>query len=228
MKKIFVSFPILAICFSFTLQGQTYQDKTIYTPNGTAITAFELVSGDYSSSDKEYLKNYWLNYYSNRIIFISEATRSYNCHAYAWHVSEGGIKVWINTPDDDKYWDDGSYISASSSDGTKVSFSSDDHSAITTSQSGYFQSKWGPSPLFKHAINDCPYNSSTLNYYKKACLTKTIQNVNYTTNQTVTGCNINLQNVTISNNSNLVFDVEQTINITGTFNAQLGTTLEIR
>ena len=226
MKKYSITLLIIAICFS--LQGQTYKDKTIYTPNGTAITALKLVSGDYSASDKKYLKNYWLNYYSNRIVFIGEATRSYNCHAYAWHVSEGGIKVWINTPNDDKYWNDGSYTSASSSDGSKVSFASDDHSAITTSQSGYFQSKWGSSPLFKHAINDCPYSSSKLNYYKKTCLTKTIQNVNYTTSQTVTECKINLKNITISNNSNLVFDVEQTINITGTFNAQLGTTLEIK
>lgn len=52
------------------------------------------------------------------------------------------------------------------SEGEKVSFASDDHSAITTSQNGYLKSKWGQSPLFIHSINDCPYNSTTLRYYR--------------------------------------------------------------
>ena len=40
-----------------------------------------------------------------------------------------------------------------------------DHSAVTTSSSGYFSSKWGPSARFKHLIADCPYNTGDLTYY---------------------------------------------------------------
>ena len=68
--------------------GQTWQDKTIYTPNGTAVYSDELISGDFTSQQKEDAKNYWLNYYNNRITFINEATYSYNCHGYAWSKSK--------------------------------------------------------------------------------------------------------------------------------------------
>jgi hypothetical protein len=41
------------------------------------------------------LKNYWLSFYSNKISYVGEATKKYNCHAYAWHITEGGDTVWI-------------------------------------------------------------------------------------------------------------------------------------
>jgi hypothetical protein len=34
-----------------------YQQITVYTPNGTPVTAYSLVSGDYSSNKKRELKN---------------------------------------------------------------------------------------------------------------------------------------------------------------------------
>jgi len=46
------------------------------------------VSGDYSSNKKRELKNYWLNRYNNRITYLGEATKKYNCHTYAWHLSK--------------------------------------------------------------------------------------------------------------------------------------------
>lgn len=58
------------------------------------------------------LKKYWMSVYNNRIEFLSEATNKYNCHVYAWHMTEGrspvwiNNPVWINTPEDDKYWND--------------------------------------------------------------------------------------------------------------------------
>lgn len=62
---------------------------TIYTPNGTPITVEKLVSGDLTSDQKLQMKNELLNRYNNRIIYVSEATWSFNCHAYAWYLSEG-------------------------------------------------------------------------------------------------------------------------------------------
>ncbi len=149
--------------------SEDYNAYTIYTPNGTAITAGQLIAGkELTNSQKEEAKNQWLDYYNNRITYAGEATRTYNCHAYAWYCSEGHSYVWINHPDDDVFWEDGSFVLTTTPDeNSKVSFPLDDHSAIMTSQSGYFKSKWGKSPLFIHTRNDCPYPvSTTLNYYR--------------------------------------------------------------
>lgn len=144
-----------------------YATYIIHTPKGTAVTAKKLVSGDYSDWDKAEAARYWLNYYNNRITYAGEATHAYNCHAYAWYCSEGNSYVWINSPGDDAFWNDNSYVLTNTPDeNCKISFVLDDHSAITTSQSGYLKSKWGPSPLFIHSINDCPYNSTSLRYYR--------------------------------------------------------------
>ena len=146
-----------------------YTNYTIQTPNGTTVNALKLVSGELTNSEKNELKDYWMDYYDNRISFAGEATNQYNCHAYAWYCSEGYSYVWINTPGDDAFWNDGSFVLTTTPDeNSKVSFASDDHSAIMTSQNGYFKSKWGVSPLFIHTKNDCPYNSSTLRYYRYA------------------------------------------------------------
>lgn len=149
---------------------------TIYTPNGTPITVEKLVSGDLTSDQKLQMKNELLNRYNNRIIYVSEATWSFNCHAYAWYLSEGKKdKVWIGTFEVPRFWEDGSYIPASSSsESSKVYFPLDDHSAIMTTYNGFilYKSKWGNGPVFIHDRNDSPYTqdviSGTLRYYKGA------------------------------------------------------------
>jgi hypothetical protein len=70
------------------ISAQQYQNVTIYTPENNAVTAMNLVSSDFTTGEKNDLKNYWLSYYDNRIEYIAEATLKYNCHAYAWHISE--------------------------------------------------------------------------------------------------------------------------------------------
>lgn len=49
----------------------------------------------------------------------------------------------------------------------KVSWASGDHSAVTTSQSGIFISKWNEYPLIEHAWNYSPYGSNNLKYYAR-------------------------------------------------------------
>ncbi|WP_165154692.1 T9SS type A sorting domain-containing protein [Parabacteroides sp. ZJ-118] len=152
--------------FEITIDA-VYSNTTIYTPKGTAVSALQLTGGELSSSEKNKLKNEWLSYYNNRIVFKGEATYAYNCHAYAWYCSEGHSYVWISSPGDDAFWNDGSFVQTTNTSGKdcKVSFPNDDHSAVTSSRSGYLISKWGRAPLFEHSINDCPYNSSGLRYY---------------------------------------------------------------
>ncbi len=143
-----------------------YSQITIYTPKGTSVSALKFVGTDYNSSEKNELKNYWLNYYNNRITFKGEATYAYNCHAYAWYCSEGHSYVWINTPGDDTFWNDGSYVLTNTPDeNCKVSYLGCDHSAITSSRNGYFISKWAFLPLFEHLPEDCPFAYTGLRYY---------------------------------------------------------------
>jgi len=42
------------------------------------------------------------------IEIVSEATITYNCHGYAWAYEQENC--WINTPNNDVFWEDGSFI----------------------------------------------------------------------------------------------------------------------
>lgn len=101
------------------------------------------------------------------------ATHEYNCHGYAWYVSEDGSNGWINNndyyndPNLSKYWTGlQSYVTGSTANGRKIHYSNDDHSAITTTNSSYAISKWGKCPLYLHLKADCPYVSTGLVYYQ--------------------------------------------------------------
>lgn len=154
--------------------GQDYPSN-VCTPKGSNVAAW-IISSEYTDT----LKYYWDTYYTNAYPdaqFIKtngrySTTQKFNCHSYAWHVSDGGSNRWIGyfqgNTDEHIYWGDGSYIEISGyvPYPGKVSYASDDHSAITTSETGWFISKWGDKVLIKHRWNDCPYNSSSLKYYK--------------------------------------------------------------
>lgn len=161
-KALIILFVLL---FSKNIWGQPY--TSIYTPQGNCVLVVEL-DEQLTAAQKEALRQKWTQTYP-RAIYLGEATTTYNCHAYAWSVSEGGEKCWMNTPNDDIYMTDGSYIQTNRYDpkATKVSYGDDDHSAILALDgSNYFISKWGEGCLMKHAYNDCPYNSTNLKYYK--------------------------------------------------------------
>lgn len=108
MKKLIILLPFCV--YTYLVNAQSYTPVIVETPNQTSFYADSLTSGDLTSTQKNDARNFWLNCYNNRITYINEATYKYNCHGYAWNVSEGGSKVWIDTPDDDKYWDDCSYL----------------------------------------------------------------------------------------------------------------------
>jgi hypothetical protein len=163
----FIFLFIQIVCVGQNCDTYYYNYTQVYTPNETSVTACLLKSGmDLEGYEKLYWKNFWLDYYDNRITYLNEATRKYNCHSYAWHVTQGGNLVWISNPGDDEYWNDCSYHEvATQSAASKVSFVDGDHSANTTGTTNIFASKWGMSPLFIHNVNDCPYDNSPLKYY---------------------------------------------------------------
>jgi len=143
---------------------------TIYTPRGSVVPD-TWIRDEMSDAEIAYWNWYVEEYYPNAER-LSDASRTYNCHAYAWHVSEGGNKVWIglfSSTAEDIYWNDGSYDQMSSeTNATKVSYSGN-HSAITTSQSGIYISKWGALPLMRHHKNYCPEGyGSPSRYYRRS------------------------------------------------------------
>ena len=141
--------------------------QTIYTPFGSEVQVseeIEIMTDEMKESWRQDIATHYPN-----TVYLGEATSKYNCHAYAWSVSEGGEKYWMNDPT--PYMTDGSYTLTNSADpkATKIYYYNDNpyelHSAIK-SFGGYFVSKWGSLCLIRHAPNDCPYNTDNLRYYK--------------------------------------------------------------
>lgn len=147
------------------------RQSNVTTPKGSTVIAW--INDEASSSDLANIENAAALQYPNAEKLAS-ASRTYNCHGYAWHMTEGGAARWIgvgSTAHEDIYMTDGSYTEVSSGTSPrKVSYHSDDHSAVTTDQSGIFISKWGAWPLMRHASNYSPYNASSLRYYIKTSL----------------------------------------------------------
>lgn len=149
-----------------------YMSVTRYTPNGSSVLAWQLFRNEFSVNEKDSLANDVVNNFG--VTIVSEATRIYNCHAFAWHMTEGGDGVWIGMgsyalTDENIYWEDLSYIEVPESLATKVSYdeSTANHSAIRLS-SNLYRSKWGSLPLVDHAPNVCPYDTSMpKKYYAK-------------------------------------------------------------
>lgn len=200
-------------------QNGDYLSVTRYTPNGSSVLAWKLLQNELSVYEKNSLANYVINNYGATV--VSEATKTYNCHAYAWHMTEGGDSVWIgltSITDENIYWEDNSYIEVPESLATKVSYyeSSDgNHSAIRISNNLY-RSKWGSLPLVEHAPNICPYNTTLpKKYYVRTpyisgpstiCSASTNT---YMINYPITGCtvtwNTDNSNFTISPSGNHCF-----------------------
>jgi hypothetical protein len=145
----------IGIAFSYILKGQCdIRMDDIYTPNGSPVITFLMCESSNS------VRDYWdkkiaKDWPGARQIKISanapySSTRKYNCHGYAWLKVEQGIDRWIGTgwlndiTDPEKiYMADGSYTQVNQATYPgKVFWASGDHSAVTTSQSGVFISKW--------------------------------------------------------------------------------------
>ena len=144
------------------------------TPYQDEVLVRELVSSEFNTCQKATLRQYVESTYGVNV--LGEASRRYNCHAYAWHISEGGDTVWIGTSptDVDIYWTGGSYIEVQDqSEATKVTYTNN-HSAVRVNNNTYI-SKWSRLPLVKHAPNNTLLNQygdhvygTPYKYYRRA------------------------------------------------------------
>ena len=84
--------------------GTAYADYScsFYTPYGTSVTG---VCATYELSSAEILSmnNYVATYYP-LAVRETNASRRYNCHSYAWYSQSTANTVWLNSPQEDKYW----------------------------------------------------------------------------------------------------------------------------
>ena len=142
---------------------------TIYTKYGNPVDALNF--SDMSSQEIAESNSYAISHYPNAT-FISNASATYNCHSYAWNISDGGSRCWINaakklTYDNlMKYWTDDYYGQTyNENNATKIFYYKSDHSAIKSSVAGMYESKWGKLPLMRHAPNYGPYNNMDTRYY---------------------------------------------------------------
>lgn len=142
--------------------------STVNTPKGSSVSVLlrstELTAAQIASN------NQWVSSAYPNATWLADASRKYNCHSYAWYQQSANGR-WMNTPGDDTYWQDGSFVQTSPSltanwPNGKVSYASDDHSAVKYS-STLVQSKWGELPVMRHAPGYSPYNSGTLRYYTR-------------------------------------------------------------
>jgi len=168
LNLIFV--PVLmTICVISFGQGtvKTPKNQTIYVGAGSDNTYY-LALWEADAAD-------WIDDNDSDAERIGAATSNYNCHSYAWHVSDGGASTdcWMNytysgNANVAKYWTNDAYSSTSSRNNYKKLFygTSADHSAITTDETGIVKSKWGAWPLYQHSRIDCPYDNPSFTYYE--------------------------------------------------------------
>ena len=160
----------ISSCFADT-------EITIYTKCGQSVQAFILNELDANTIAN--LNYYFITSFPNAT-YLSTATRTYNCHSYAWYLSNGGTTTcWINdsiydiyghgiAPNIEKFWTYDYYVPASSSDATKIHYYNSDHSAVVSKTvSGMYESKWGQGPLMRHAPGYGPYEHMNERHYYK-------------------------------------------------------------
>lgn len=152
---------------------------SVYTPSGTRVTVtyytqLEMCNySDYADMIAAY-----------DATFLSIASKTFNCHSYAWLSKSDNryTHIWLGSSDDNTalsaFQDDPKYKkSKTASVGDIASWSQ--HSAIITQinvknpdydvPDNLCISKWGTGPMVKHYLSKCPYyhkDSTNVVYYR--------------------------------------------------------------
>jgi hypothetical protein len=162
MKTKLTILTIMLGCNLFLSQAQ-YQypsylySITVYTPKSTSVNGG--IWSEYGSYWIDLMSQDALTNYPNAD-YLDSPTATYNCHSYAWNMTEDGETCWINVGNSSSlaYANDGSYVTTGWGSTEKIFYNSDDHSAIKVS--GYYViSKWGSGPLMGHDVLYGPYTS---------------------------------------------------------------------
>jgi len=250
MKKTLL---FLALCFVLCVfsYAQTQAIPTVvYTCKGGVInasikkfafTAQEWADMDYSLFHPQGIY-YQLGIQPSDI--VAPPSHSYNCHGYAWHITEGSTDTvcienasltypfpcMLSYNNLDTYWS-GNYAcfeECDESEAEKIHYECGDHSALKSSVPGKYESKWGGGYVIRHYPEQVPYlNPSDRKYYRSLCISA-FSNQNVTKDRTIRGCGTLLvQNVTVSNNAKLTIISGGDV-IFENFEVELGAELDLQ
>ena len=158
---------VLFIILFFNISLYIFSERygTVYTPTGKSVEAI-FDKEEYNSSDRQMINAYYISTYP-QAIFLESSTKTYNCHAFAWHIWENSTICWINqlkhdrTPNLSTYWtNNGGYRETTASRAEKIFYYLGDHSAVPSPDfDGMYESKWGSGPRMAHAPGYGPYTS---------------------------------------------------------------------
>jgi hypothetical protein len=164
------------VCISLWGMYSTAQYAEIKTPTNVAIETIDNSEGDViwlATMEADAAK--WISDYHLDAVRIGSASHTYNCHCYAWNSSDGGVKDWIDQIDRygganiSKYFSGSNptYTSTTLDMATKIFLPTGDHSMISSTTSpGWYESKWGNWPLYKHSLYSHPYVTTGMQFYK--------------------------------------------------------------
>ena len=214
MKKIIytVLFCILNLNISTNVCNAQKLLTTVKTPKGCIVPdtwdksfppqpnkVNSTMKTDMSTNEISAIQKYAAVTYNATV--ISAPSVLYNCHSFAWYLSElGNIICWMGketTTAEDIYWNyECGYIEVpTEAEASKVSYSLDDHSAVTTHTLGIVRSKWGEDYLYEHPIGDGPFNRMDSRKYYKLRVDIAPENSNvpcYNQTKTFTSPSLNL------------------------------------
>lgn len=150
------------------LQSSVNATSTVYTPKGSAVTVYTY--SELSQAEINRLNNSARTSYPNAQ-FVSNSSRRYNCHSFAWYSTSTSNPYWMNNPA--KYMSDGSYTKVTTiNKASKVYYTTANHSANVYDATGNsvanakVKSKWGQGPVMIHSPRYGPY-SGTLTFWKR-------------------------------------------------------------
>ena len=179
-----VLYHIIPVIPEVYCEANVITDTIIYTPKGKPVEAE--IRQEYSrdcvkefeKSTKELIKKHgW-----SAEIREDSSSATYNCHGYAWHVVQGGERVFIKGAEIQKYLEDGSYTEIEEYEATwgdiiyyrgdETPLGPADHSVVImnkTDQGLWCISKWHMGPLVEHSCKDCPYYKEgyIVKYYRR-------------------------------------------------------------
>lgn len=139
--------------------------------------------------------------------FISSTSNRYNCHSFAWHLTNAwnernvSTLCWINakvtnTNDNiSKFWTNDYYTQVYDLDDyIKVFYYNSDHSAVKLSSQVY-ESKWGKGPVMRHAPDYGPYLNMSQRYYYTTTSPEFRHSFSTSSDYTYIGSNVDMSGV---------------------------------
>lgn len=155
-----------------TIMNGAYYYYGYQVINGVSVYCYQFFLGDFSTEDKKYIRDDMADAHPT-FSRVSDATKKYNCHSYAWYSVSTSNILWINDPGpvygNTNYYAKWIIPMNTPVSGDKVLFftgSNLQHSAVLTGTSTCI-SKLGQAGVYRTTVNEMKslYNAPTTQFY---------------------------------------------------------------